>query len=493
MMLKKIMVILALSMVASDTAIAQAAVFFIPNVPDHSVTNISQSAALSVTVASTNLGNMSMTFYGRPAPFRGSDFTVAVLPDAQNYTSASQGGSADIFSGQMDWIVANRISRNIAFVAQLGDVSKSGDNNGDDIEWRNATNALYRLENPVTTLLAEGIPYGVAVGNRDQSPKSDPHGTTTFFNEYFGVKHFSAKSYYGDHYGANNNNYYVFFSASGLDFIVLFLEYDPTPDGQVMAWASGVLKTHSQRRAIIVSHQLLNADKPPDFQEQGQVVYDSLKGNTNLFLMICGHSTGEAMRQDVYNGNTVYSVLSDYQTHNRGGNGWLRILEFSPSNNVVRVKTYSPSEGKEESDNDSQFIISYDMRKAEEFTPIANISNVTSGDATTVLWPNRATFTEYEWYVAVSDGMSVVESPRWRFTTSNKVSTTLVIGMPDNQNLLSMLISGEPGDRYKIEMSPDLVQWSSLGGVLTNMTGHVECTTQVSTNGQRFYRAALMQ
>lgn len=469
---------LALS-VAMEVAVAQTTGLVAPNVPAHDATNVSRSAVLSATIAPANQGSVNLTFYGRAVPTRGRDFTVVVLPDAQNYTGASQGGSPDIFVAQTDWIVANRVARNIAFVAQLGDVSKSGDNNGDDTEWRNATNALYRLENPATTFLPEGIPYGVAVGNRDQFPKSDPHGTTTFFNRYFGEERFRAKSYYGGHYGANNNNYFAFFSASGLDFIVVFLEYDPAPDAPVLAWANSVLQTHRQRRAIIVSHQLLNADKPPGFQEQGQVVYDALKGNANLFLLLCGHSTGEAMRQDTYNGNKVYSVLSDYQTHNRGGNGWLRLLEFSPGNNVIRVSTYSPSKGEKETDNDSQFLLDYDLQPSGEFTAIARLPNVATGVPATALWPNLNAFTEYEWYVAVSNGVTAAESPRWRFTTSDQVFPALSVTTPASHSLFSMQISGEPGGQYQIEASSDLVQWSSQGRVLTNTSGLMEFSDPV--------------
>jgi hypothetical protein len=50
----------------------------------------------------------------------------------------------------------------------------------------------------------------------------------------------------------------------------------------------------------------------------------------------------EAMRKSTYNGKTVYTVLSNYQDREKGGNGRLRIYEFDPSTNNVSVKTYSP-------------------------------------------------------------------------------------------------------------------------------------------------------
>src|SRR6185436_13480752 len=115
-------------------------------------------------------------------------------------------------TAQTDWILAQRASRNIVFVTQLGDCVESGDNAGNDIEWRYATNAMYRLENPLTTLRTHGLPYGVAVGNHDQTPFGTANGTTIFYNQYFGARHFAGRDYYGGHYGTNNDNHYELFS-----------------------------------------------------------------------------------------------------------------------------------------------------------------------------------------------------------------------------------------------------------------------------------------
>ena len=86
-----------------------------------------------------------------------------------------------------------------------------------------------------------------------------------------------------------------------------------------------------------------------------------LKDNPNFFMMLCGHVLGEALREDTHNGNRVYSLLSDYQGRERGGDGWLRIMKFSPTRNRIQVSTYSPTLGKYERDADSQFTLEYDM------------------------------------------------------------------------------------------------------------------------------------
>ena len=48
------------------------------------------------------------------------------------------------------------------------------------------------------------------------------------------------------------------------------------------------------------------------------------------------------MRTDTYNGNTIYTVLTDYQGVTNGGNGWLRNFTFSPTNNTITLSSYSP-------------------------------------------------------------------------------------------------------------------------------------------------------
>src|SRR5205085_9870198 len=100
------------------------------------------------------------------------------------------------------------------------------------------------------------------------------------------------------------------------------------------------------------------------FGQQGRAIYDSLCGNPNLFLMLCGHITqgDEGQRIDVFNGHTIYSLLSNYQSRTSGGNGWLRMLRFSPQSNQISIKTYSPWLNQFENDADSEFTLSYDMQ-----------------------------------------------------------------------------------------------------------------------------------
>ena len=293
----------------------------------------------------------------------GEVFTIIVLPDTQFYSSTKNGGSPEIFEAQTRWIVENKDSLNIAFVTQVGDFVE----NGDEVlmEWEAADAAIALLEDPVTTGLSEGIPFGVAVGNHDQSPNDDADGTTALFNRFLGVSRFEGRAYYGGHFGATNDNHYEVFSAADLDFIILHLEFDTSPDSAVLGWADEVLKEHSTRRAIVVTHHMVGEGNPADFSTQGQAIYDELNDNPNLFLLLGGHIPGEGRRVDSLDDRRVYSVMADFQARSRGGDGWLRILCFSPARDEIAVQTFSPfvdeGRGAFERDESSQFVLSYDM------------------------------------------------------------------------------------------------------------------------------------
>ena len=133
-------------------------------------------------------------------------------------------------SGPSTTVVAN----NIAFVIGLGDIVQDGNLNGNFFEWANADSAVSLLDNPATTGLPQGIPYSFGVGNHDQGPNGNggQPNDTAGYNQYFGISRYSGKSYYGGHYGTQNDNHYELFSAGGMDFIVINLAYDVSARSQ---------------------------------------------------------------------------------------------------------------------------------------------------------------------------------------------------------------------------------------------------------------------
>ncbi len=180
------------------------------------------------------------------------------------------------------------------------------------------------------------------------------------------MSRFTGRSYYGGQYGTDSDNNYELFSAGGMDFIIIHLEYDTTPEEPVLDWADNLLTTYGSRRAIVTTHFMIHVGNPGIWSTQGLATYNALSDHSNLFLMLGGHTHGEGRRQDTaVNGNVVNTLLSDYQDYINGGDGWLRIMTFSPANDTIQVQTYSPTRnggsGDFQTDADSQFTLSYDM------------------------------------------------------------------------------------------------------------------------------------
>ncbi len=383
-----------------------------------SVECVVDSIVLSVDVADLNSKDeLVVQFYGRPKKKNIDPFTLIGLPDTQFYTEQSRGGSNAIFKDQTSWIVANQEALNIVHTMQLGDCVQNGQNGGNDIEWKRADTSMSIMEDPITTHHHDGMSYTMCVGNHDQTPFGSATGSSDFYNQYFGVNRFAGRYYWGGNYGSNADNNYQLFSASGMDFIVISLEYDANPNTSVLAWADSLLKAYSNRQGIIVAHYLINT--AGNFGSQGAATYNALKDNPNLFLMLSGHIAGEGMRSDTYNGNTVYTILADYQSRSNGGDGWLRLMEIDPSTKSMNVKTYSPWLNKYETDANSQFTLT-DLNIPGDVTPftLLHTDSLAGNGVANYTWKNLPLDTAYQWYVAVSDGRDTVESSIFEFSTA---------------------------------------------------------------------------
>jgi hypothetical protein len=66
--------------------------------------------------------------------------------------------------------------------------------------------------------------------------------------------------------------------------------------------------------------------------------------HANFAFVICGHTCITAHRTDAgKHGNPVHQILVDYQNQPNGGNGYLRLLQFSADSKKVKVSDYSPT------------------------------------------------------------------------------------------------------------------------------------------------------
>jgi len=276
-------------------------------------------------------------------------FTIAVIPDTQNYAASDPA----IFDTQTQWVADHAKSENIVFVSHLGDLVEVYSS---DAQWQSARDSM-------SIIRASGLPYSVVPGNHDL------HGTTddlTQYDTYFPYTAFTGYAWYQGHFpAASNANSYQLFSAMGQDFIVLNLASDGSLFAAATSWANEVLTTHSDRKAIVVTHGYINSTGAylTGDTAEGQGIWDNVASqHANVIAVLCGHWAGEYRRTDYgVNGNTVYTLLSDYQDEPNGGNGWLRLYEFYPLEDKIRAVTYSPYLDAYQTDVDSEFELALDM------------------------------------------------------------------------------------------------------------------------------------
>lgn len=338
-----------------------------------------------------------------------ADFSLVILPDTQNYTVEGRGNEG-FYLDQTRWIRDHRADYNIAAVIHNGDIV----NNGDQFEyqWTVADEAMRTLE-VAEDGLPDGVPYGVAVGNHDQTPNGEA-GKTLSFNRWFGVERFAGRAYYGGHYGRTNDESWFTFTAGGLDFVVVNLQFDRSQDPAVLAWARSIFEMHPDSFGILNTHALL--DGQGDFVAQGRAIYDALREVDNVQVMTCGHVGAERRRTDVFEDHPIHTMLADYQFLERGGAGRMRIWELSPARDEMTVRTYSPTLDQWETDQNSEFTLPVDLSGAR--SPFAELAAAEATDGrATARWSGLEPGQTYEWYASVTDCAHTTETAVRTFTT----------------------------------------------------------------------------
>jgi hypothetical protein len=372
---------------------------------------LGESVSLEIEIDDPDAERFDVTFYAR-AIDEADDFTMVVLPDTQYYTV--QGNDLEnYFYDQTQWIVDNAETYDIVGVIHNGDIVDRANQN---YQWTIADRAMTTLEGALPAF-PDGVPYGVAVGNHDENPNSSPTGTTEF-NRWFGVERFAGRAYYGGHYGSNNDENFVTFSAGGLDFVIVNLKFNANPSAAVLSWARQIFESHPESFGILNSHFLLNSSG--NFGPQGQRIYDALKDVQNLHLMTCGHVSNERRRTDTFEGHPIHTMLADYQSRANGGGGVMRIWEFSPANDELTVRSYSPTADTWETDGESEFTLSVDLAGAGKEFSEAGTATVVAEDGhalAQITLDGLVPGSRYEWYAVVGDCFNESRTPVQRFTT----------------------------------------------------------------------------
>jgi hypothetical protein len=320
---------------------------------------------------------------GSPQP--DPPYSVVVLPDTQYYSSSWP----DIFLSQTRWVVDNREAQQIAFLLHTGDIVDS------DIpaQWAPASQSLHLLDGEV--------PYAITAGNHDYFNLADRMG---LINTYFPPSHFAQYPWFGGTFEPGHvENSFNLFHVGSTRWLVVAIEFGPRDEA--LAWANDVLHLFRDTPAIIITHAYLYRDgtryniagpgqqfnphayimmgQPGSSVNDGEEMWRKLiEPNLNVKLVFSGHDvsgygippgTASRLTSTRADGSTVHQILANYQTCTgapcdvyddgtgartvRGGDGFLRILRFSPADKTISFSTYSPYIDRSLTDDGNQFVL----------------------------------------------------------------------------------------------------------------------------------------
>ena len=312
-----------------------------------------------------------------PAGAADTGFTIAVIPDTQNYLDFEHQTEAgfpfdarEMFFDQMQYIARNAESAggDIAFAVAVGDVWQHATQKMDAAH---AERGLKAIANPLLDahlapderartvemptarkgyqMIAGKLPFAVVPGNHDYDanwsdsrfpPAADyrnPGANKFPFGQlhYGGLKNFSSvfgagspffkgKSWYVGNY-RNGANSAVLFTAGGYRFLHIGLEMAPEDD--VVRWAEAQVKAHPGLPTIVSIHDHLNVKGEreaisavdfkavhPEHNNPQDLWTKLLSKHDQIFLVLSGHQHGQARRVDKNAfGHDVFQVLADYQ------------------------------------------------------------------------------------------------------------------------------------------------------------------------------------
>jgi|GEM_PF-1484441 len=255
-------------------------------------------------------------------------FTIAVIPDTQNYVQTEAGTA--VFAEQFRWIVEERDDRNIVFVSHVGDVSQNPDS---VTEWD-------RIDNIFAKLDEANIAYGISPGNRDMNDDA----TAPEYDARFGASRYQGKAWFGGNHGAEGyRSSYQTISVDGHELLFVHLRHLQSDYGDVDAvldWFGDVLDDHSDHLTFVTTHEFTG----PDNGVYIPALQDAIAASCNVVGVFSGHRFGYGNGSFTDRcGRTVQHLLTNYQGLEGGGQGYLRLVEVDSNTLETNFDVYSPT------------------------------------------------------------------------------------------------------------------------------------------------------
>ncbi|MDT9592830.1 lamin tail domain-containing protein [Nocardioides zeae] len=351
------------------------------------------------------------------------DFSFAWESDTQYYNEEFTQHQSAIH----DYVLDQREEQNIGYLFHTGDIVDDWDQ---PYQWQNASPQYQRLDDA-------GFPYGVLAGNHDVGNRPADYSV---YSQHFGEARFAGNPWYGGSY-KDNRGHYDLVSAGGIDFLMLYMGWDP--GDEEIAWMNEVLAAHPERVAVVSLHEFLLTTGGLGPIPQ-RIMDEVVATNPNVEMVLSGHYHDAYTRIDAFDDDgdgvpdrDVHSMLFDYQGLPEGGQGFLRLMQFDNEGEQMRVRTFSPSLDRYNSEEPSllgpaddpwyyqDFELDYaDLGIAPSdksltttgFTAdvlttreIGAVTDVPSGGVAAVPW-DLETPGVYSWYAVVSDPHGGVET-----------------------------------------------------------------------------------
>ena len=303
---------------------------------------------------------------GEPKLDYAQSASIIMLGDTQTYTPKMQNqGILDLMTS---WIAVNAKTLNIKAVVGVGDIVEhngtldyfhhSANQNRTQM-WKCVSRCFERLDNRLPCILS--------TGNHDYGSywawHEDAKGTS-FFSKYFDpARNYLTQEALATVYRENkgyaidrleNALYKIDMGGNWGTLYFLVLEYYPRPE--ILDWARKLLaEKYAKERVVLVTHQMIHYNNK--IARGAMDTWEKLVAiSPNIKMVLCGHSCEDIsdfeksvgfLTAKNSSGGDVQIMMFNPQCigggfAGNGGDGWLRILEFTPDGKTINVKTYSP-------------------------------------------------------------------------------------------------------------------------------------------------------
>ncbi len=299
-------------------------------------------------------------------------WTLAVLPDLQNYTREQH--HFPLLLETMEWLRGEGRELGVAAAIQVGDLT----NDNLPEEWKRAREAF--------SLLDDCLPYVVTVGNHDLGRSSVGSCRFTRLNQYFRPEdnELNRGALVGAYRSGELQNTVHRLRLGDRDWHILSLEFGPR-DG-VVGWADAWLSKNEGFPTILLTHEYIDhlslvrtgeaRHTTPETHNSpylygvaledggvncGEELWRALvEPHSQIRLVVNGHyrpfettewgdiipsdGVASAVRVDVRADETVvHQHLVNAQWAPRGGDGWIKLFRFSPEGELIRNDLVSPA------------------------------------------------------------------------------------------------------------------------------------------------------